>query len=665
MQLGKTHFVLVLKILEDGNSTSDFDKNSLMLYARTEEDCRSWVSYLKYAAHRKLENHYKIGPLIGEGGFAKVRLGRCVLSGEARAIKTMKKSEAHAKLFGTEIAIIKRVKHPNIVQTFDVYETSTHIHIVMEYMEGGMLYDAIEDGVRFSECDIAQFMRELLDGIMYLHNHGIVHRDIKPENVLCTSQNTPLHVKIADFGLSSIASVAGIKENHMLMSTIIGTPEFIAPEIANRQEYTEKVDMWALGMLCYNTICGQLPLDDTRDMIPQIQNGLSVTFPEPEWKGYSEYSRSFVKALLCAEPKKRLTPLACLVHPWLGKMKREESNKVGSYGRVSTFLLQQDPYPVFRSHRQGPPSSPSSNPVVPRFKTRADVKRWWIIAFLGVSAANRFDWLINSDRYDRAMLMVHTPPFEETSTSETMGSESIPSEMMSSVRLSGTSMASSFNDLDIANCGSETEDDFTSLQLSTTQQDTLASPQGEKPVQEFGVESRSSREDALSKKPNSWAPFLDQELTDNSSGDKVGPGTPKKDTLRKKIMSAFSSETEKRLAPVRRLSRKLSRRNSARLGEERKVSSLAPSPLERSQFDMDLADLNIFHVDESDARDLEDSEMSGPASWFGKEHKVLLNQSNKNAMGLSPLTPQKEHGNRTIHSSRQSENPITDKPNIR
>lgn len=134
----------------------------------------------------------------------------------------MQKSNAYAKLFGTEIAIIKRVSHPNIVKTLDVYETRSEFHIVMEYMEGGMLYEAIEDGVRFNEDDVAQFMSELLDGVLYLHKIGIVHRDMKPENVLCTSREVPLHVKIADFGLSSITNLAELKANQMLMSTMIG-----------------------------------------------------------------------------------------------------------------------------------------------------------------------------------------------------------------------------------------------------------------------------------------------------------------------------------------------------------------------------------------------------------------------------------------------------------
>lgn len=298
-----------------------------------------WVSALRDASQRKLEDFYEVMGIIGEGGFAKVRLGRCLHTHEKRAIKTMNKAEAHAKVLGTEVAIIKRVDHPNIVKTFDVFETTEQIHIVMEFMEGGMLYDSIEDGVQFDEADVVQFMRELLDGVLYLHDIGIVHRDIKPENVLCTSKKAPLHVKIADFGLSSISTVADMKENRMLMSTMIGTPEFVAPEIARQETYTEKVDMWALGMLCYNVIARRLPLDDDRDMIAQIQQGIILNFPEPEWQRFSEHARSFVRSLLCPEAERRLSPLGCLVHRWVETVIPEQSTKFAAHGRMSNILF--------------------------------------------------------------------------------------------------------------------------------------------------------------------------------------------------------------------------------------------------------------------------------------------------------------------------------------
>lgn len=238
---GKTHFSLVLKDPSAQEEDSSPHASKLVLYARTEELCTRWVDCIHRAATRTLDQCYQVGDLIGEGGFASVRIGQCRRSDRIVAIKTIRKEREFMRLYGSEIAVLKRVDHINIVRTFDLFETDRKIHIVMEYMKGGMLFDAIEDGVRFSEADVAQLMREILHGVMYLHDNGIVHRDIKPENVLCTDKQPPWHVKLADFGLSKLSQNENASTD-MLMRTMIGTPEFIAPEIAMQQEYTSKVD---------------------------------------------------------------------------------------------------------------------------------------------------------------------------------------------------------------------------------------------------------------------------------------------------------------------------------------------------------------------------------------------------------------------------------------
>lgn len=392
--MGRCHFGVKLT---DGEQSTirDFRNNLLVLYTRTEDECLVWVAALHQAAERKLEDDYDVMHVIGEGGFAKVRLGRCRKSGELRAIKTMFKSDASAKVFGTEIAIIKRVNHPNIVKTYDVFDTPARVHIVMEYMQGGMLYDAIEDGVQFDEVDVAQFMRELLDGVLYLHSMGIVHRDIKPENVLCTSRETPLHVKIADFGLSSISSLSELNTNRMLMSTMIGTPEFVAPEIARQQTYTEKVDMWALGMLCYNVIARKLPLNEDMDMIAQIQKGIKLTFPEPEWRHFSPASRSFIRSLICEEAQKRLCPLGSLVHPWLQTTCLYASTKFATHGRMSTMLFIKEKMPKsvsFRPHQKGGNSTFNSSGTNYLYRRRTggiNPRKEWKKAFNFVVAVRR------------------------------------------------------------------------------------------------------------------------------------------------------------------------------------------------------------------------------------------------------------------------------------
>jgi hypothetical protein len=235
-QVGKQIFNLTLQ-----DRSAGAEESKLILNARTEEECKKWVECLHSAATRSLDGYYHVGEVIGEGGFATVRIGQCRRTNRTVAIKTMKKQEEFMQLFGQEIAILKRVDHINIVRTYDLFETDKKIHIVMEYMKGGMLFNAIEDGIIFSEPDVAQLMREILHGVMYLHDHGIVHRDIKPENVLCTDKKPPFLVKLADFGLSKFAQ-NNASSADLLMKTMIGTPEFIAPEIARAQEYTSKVD---------------------------------------------------------------------------------------------------------------------------------------------------------------------------------------------------------------------------------------------------------------------------------------------------------------------------------------------------------------------------------------------------------------------------------------
>lgn len=362
----------------------------LILYAKSEEDCKKWVQCLDSAATRSLERHYRIGELIGEGGFATVRVGQCKRTQQVVAIKTMRKEQEYMQLYGREIAVIKRVDHPNIVRTYDLFETDKKIHIVMEYMRGGMLFEAIEDGIDFPEVDVAQLLREILHGMMYLHELGVVHRDIKPENVLTTDTKPPWHVKIADFGLSKFAQNSASPQD-MLMKTLIGTPEFIAPEMANHQNYTSKVDIWAVGMLMYNVVTGKLPFDDDeQDFIGRLRQGLQLNFPEPQWEHYSEEAKLFTRALLCPDPNKRLTALGALVHPWLDDAKRFGSKKFSPHGRFSTQVTKNDT-------GNGDVSFSAMKPRKSVFfnKTSALKKdNYWAVAFITVRATNRFMELV-------------------------------------------------------------------------------------------------------------------------------------------------------------------------------------------------------------------------------------------------------------------------------
>jgi serine/threonine protein kinase len=382
------HPKLCFSVTLKDRSTDSCEDTRLVLYAKTEKQCQQWVRCLDSAATRSLEKYYRIGEVIGEGGFASVRLGQCRATQRVVAIKTILKEQEYMQLYGREIDVIKRVDHPNIVRTFDLFETDKKIHIVMEYMSGGMLFEAIEDGVEFTEADVAQLMRELLHGLAYLHEKGIVHRDIKPENILRTDSQLPWHVKLSDFGLSKF-SYNGAPSSDMLMKTIIGTPEFIAPEIAKNESYSSKVDLWAAGMLLYNCVCGVLPFAaDEQDFVGQLRRGLDLTFPEEQWKKFSPEAQQFTKALLCPNPDRRLTALGALVHPWLDNELRFGSSRFSAHGRFSTRI------PALAPAESGIRPIKSSPRKSHFFGDKKKKNPSWLVVFITVWAMNRFVRLI-------------------------------------------------------------------------------------------------------------------------------------------------------------------------------------------------------------------------------------------------------------------------------
>mmetsp|Transcript_16142 Transcript_16142/g.32676 ORF Transcript_16142/g.32676 Transcript_16142/m.32676 type:complete len:361 (-) Transcript_16142:1509-2591(-) len=265
------------------------------------------------ALTRRIQHFYDIGQPIGEGAFATVHLARGRITGKSYAIKLVDKSEPQDKCYIlAEINVIKSVCHPNIVRTYDLFNTKRILYFVMEYCEGGELFDVIADAGRFSELNASQVMRSIVKGVQYLHLHDIVHRDIKPENVLCVDQEWPLQVKICDFGLAGFIRDAGLE------SSLIGTPGYVAPEIVTHQPYGAAVDLWSCGVLLYIMLSGKMPFFGRTDQecLKRIAEG-RYTFPEKEWGNISADAKSLVKGLLQIDPKKRLTARACLVHRWL------------------------------------------------------------------------------------------------------------------------------------------------------------------------------------------------------------------------------------------------------------------------------------------------------------------------------------------------------------
>lgn len=152
----------------------------------------------------------------------------------------------------TETNILRKLdEHPNIVKCYDEYEDEDFIYIAMEYIGGGDLFKHIikQENQTFSEVQARQNARQILKGMQHIHAKGVIHRDIKPENIMLTEDQ---QFKFIDFGLAAEMKNGG-------MSSQVGTLCYMAPEIIKGELYSEKVDLWSLGVLIYVFLCGYLP----------------------------------------------------------------------------------------------------------------------------------------------------------------------------------------------------------------------------------------------------------------------------------------------------------------------------------------------------------------------------------------------------------------------
>lgn len=304
-----------------------FDGKKLYLYPYSRADCDRWVDLLQRASRRKIGNYYGVTGLVGMGSFAEVRIGYDKSTGQQVAIKVMKKNKRDTELMRSvecEMNFIsKNIDHENIVSTYDVFDTRDNLFIVMEYMNGGMLYDILANEGYFTEKNASLVMKDLLLAVDCLHANDIVHRDIKPENVLAYRKDWPLNVKLADFGLADFVLENSFGEKSTC--GMYGTPFFVAPEVIKAETYTPAVDIWSLGVLAYNMLSGKLPFDgnNIKEVLRKVRAG-KYTFPDGEWADISSEAKDLIKGLLEVNPKKRLSAKQALAHPWISSSNLSE-----------------------------------------------------------------------------------------------------------------------------------------------------------------------------------------------------------------------------------------------------------------------------------------------------------------------------------------------------
>ncbi|XP_054546216.1 calcium/calmodulin-dependent protein kinase type 1G isoform X2 [Talpa occidentalis] len=284
------------------------EASTLEVMGRQEEqDCGSWKKQTT-----NIRKTFIFMEVLGSGAFSEVFLVKQRVTGKLFALKCIKKSPAFRdSSLENEIAVLKRIKHENIVTLEDIYESATHYYLVMQLVSGGELFDRILERGVYTEKDASLVIRQVLSAVKYLHENGIVHRDLKPENLLYLTPEENSKIMITDFGLSKM-------EQSGVMSTACGTPGYVAPEVLAQKPYSKAVDCWSIGVITYILLCGYPPFyeDSESKLFEKIKEG-SYEFESPFWDDISESAKDFICHLLEKNPEERYTCEKALQHPWI------------------------------------------------------------------------------------------------------------------------------------------------------------------------------------------------------------------------------------------------------------------------------------------------------------------------------------------------------------
>ncbi|OHT14301.1 CAMK family protein kinase [Tritrichomonas foetus] len=263
----------------------------------------------------------KIGPYqlrgtIGAGAFATCKLAyradldiyyACKIITKHRLDEMTDKTR-----FEQEIRILQEMRHPRIVQLYDLYKDSINYYILMEYCPNGELFSHIIAKKRLPEVEARIFFKHILDGLAFIHSCKIAHRDLKPENVLIDAEG---HAKISDFGLSKYVGDSG------LTRTSCGSPCYVSPEVLTGKEYNAiKSDMWSMGVILYAMVTGQLPWT-RRNQLQLFQQIKKGHYHIPPF--VSADCANLIRGLMCVNPDTRLTVEAAMSHSFMEEAKSE------------------------------------------------------------------------------------------------------------------------------------------------------------------------------------------------------------------------------------------------------------------------------------------------------------------------------------------------------
>lgn len=259
---------------------------------------------------------YQLGDCLGKGAFGSVFRALNMGTGETVAVKQIKLADlpkSELRVITLEIDLLKNLDHPNIVKYRGFVKSAESLNIILEYCENGSLHSISKNFGKFPENLVGLYMSQVLHGLLYLHEQGVIHRDIKGANILTTKQGL---VKLADFGVAT-------RTTTLHESSVVGTPYWMAPEVIELSGATTASDIWSLGCTVIELLDGKPPYHKLQPMhaLFRIVNDDHPPLPE----GASPIVRDFLMQCFQKDPNLRVSARKLLKHPWIVNARRSDS----------------------------------------------------------------------------------------------------------------------------------------------------------------------------------------------------------------------------------------------------------------------------------------------------------------------------------------------------
>ncbi|KAE9355337.1 hypothetical protein PF008_g4116 [Phytophthora fragariae] len=282
---------------------------------QSSEAIRPNMFQTKLCMHHKtpwMDVYRNLGEL-GRGAFGVVEKVEHLKTHKHYAMKTVRfESGSKRHEFEREMDILRVLHHPNIVRMIETFEDDHHFYIIMELSPGGTLLDRVKArGKEFPEDEVKDIMRNLASVIQYLHSRNICHRDLKLENILIETLDNGGHIKLCDFGASTLYKLGAS------MRKVLGSVMYMAPEVLEGN-YKEPCDMWSLGVIMYMLLSNKAPFyGDTEDELVESIFAGEISYAGKEWDAVSPEAKALLQKLLHVTPTDRFTAAEVLAHPWI------------------------------------------------------------------------------------------------------------------------------------------------------------------------------------------------------------------------------------------------------------------------------------------------------------------------------------------------------------